>query len=276
MAMKNAGLDITQHTDVDSYFSFCVPLSMLLGFCEDYKHTIINARHELILIRSRNDKNCITAISQVDRDALNGNIELFKVQWRMPHVVSNDVTKLLLLRTLESGRYLTMSFRSWDLYEFLLLQSTTKHSWAVKTATQLEKPRYVIFALQTARRNDMSADVTQFDHCQLTNVKLYLNSEFYPYDDLHLNFDRKKYAVLYHMYTHFRKAYYGCGVVPFLTISNYLQCGPLVVIDCSRKNEAKKVQPSMCKLNSIAKKIYQQILQPIVSFCTIVLLNTIR
>ncbi|XP_020298508.1 uncharacterized protein LOC109862781 [Pseudomyrmex gracilis] len=241
MAMKNAGWDITQHTDVDSYFSFCVPLSMILGFCEDYKRTIINARHELILIRSRNDKNCITAVSEVGGEALDGKIELFKIQWRMPHVVLNNVTKLSLLRTLENGRYLTISFRSWDLYEFPLLQSTTKHSWAVKTATQLEKPRYVIFALQTARRNHMSADVTRFDHCQLTNVKLYLNSEFYPYDDLHLDFDKNKYAVLYHTYTHFRKAYYGCGVVvPFLTISNFLQCGPLVVIDCSRQNEAVK------------------------------------
>jgi len=51
-----------------------------------------------------------------------------------------------MLRTLESGQYLSMAFRSWDLYEFPLLQSTTKHSWA-KTATQLEKPRYVIFAM---------------------------------------------------------------------------------------------------------------------------------
>ncbi|KAG5311096.1 MMP14 protein, partial [Acromyrmex insinuator] len=67
----------------------------------------------------------------------------------MPHVVLNDVNKLSLLRTLEGGRYLSMCFRSWDLYEFPLLQSTTKHSWAVKTTSQLEKPRYVIFALQT-------------------------------------------------------------------------------------------------------------------------------
>ncbi|XP_020297548.1 uncharacterized protein LOC109862062 [Pseudomyrmex gracilis] len=197
MTMKNAGWDTALHIDIDSYFNFCVPLSMLLGFCEDYKRTVINARHELILIRLRNDKNCITAVFQVDREALNGKIELFKVQWRMPHVMLNDVTKLSLLRTLENGRYLTMSFHSWDLYEFSLLQSTTKHSWAVKTATQLEKPKYVIFALQTARRNDMLTDISQFDHCQLTNVKLYLNSEFYPYDDLHLDFDKKKYAVLY-------------------------------------------------------------------------------
>ena len=53
-----------------------------------------------------------------------------------------------MMCALVSGRYLSMAFRSWDLYEFLLLQSTIKHSWAIKTATQLEKPRYVIFAMQ--------------------------------------------------------------------------------------------------------------------------------
>jgi len=91
----------------------------------------------------------------------------------------NEVNKLSLLRTLESGRYLSMNFRSWDLYEYLLLQSTTKHSWAIKIATQLEKPWYVIFALQTGRKNTMSRDVSVFDDCNLTNIKLYLNSEFY-------------------------------------------------------------------------------------------------
>ena len=97
-----------------------------------------------------------------------------------------------MLRALESGRYLSMAFRSWDLYEFPLLQSTTKHSWAIKTATQLEKPRYVIFAMQTDRKNIMSEDVSRFDDCKLTNAKLYLNSECYPYDDLNLDFDKKK------------------------------------------------------------------------------------
>jgi len=51
---------------------------------------------------------------------------------------------------------------------------------AVKTATQLEKARYVIFALQTGRKSIMSRDVSVFDNCNLTNIKLYLNSEFYP------------------------------------------------------------------------------------------------
>jgi len=43
----------------NGYFNFCVLLNMLLRFCEDYRRIVINARHELILIRSRNDNNCL-------------------------------------------------------------------------------------------------------------------------------------------------------------------------------------------------------------------------
>jgi len=141
---------------------------MLLGFCEDYRRVVINARHELILIRSRNDNNCL--IGDPTRES---EIVLFKVQWRMPHVSLNKINKLSMLRALESGWYLSMAFRSWELYELPLLHRTTKHSWSIKTATQLEKPRYVIFTLQAGQKNIMSEDTSRFDHCKLNNVKLW-------------------------------------------------------------------------------------------------------
>jgi len=235
LIMRNAGWDITS-TIPEGYFNFCVPLNTLLGFCEDYKRVVVNARHELILIRARSDNNCL-----VGNPATEPEIDLLKVQWRMPHVILNEVNKLSLLRALESGRYLSMSFRSWDLYEYPLLQSTTKHSWAVKTATQLEKPRYVIFALQTGRKNIMSRDVSVFDDCNLTNVKLYLNSEFYPYDDLNIDFGKNRYAILFDMYARFRKAYYGYDCYEtLLTVVTFLTNGPFVVIDCARQNESIK------------------------------------
>jgi len=34
----------------DEYFNFWVSLSLLLGFCENYRHVVTNACHELILI----------------------------------------------------------------------------------------------------------------------------------------------------------------------------------------------------------------------------------
>ncbi|XP_036143345.1 uncharacterized protein LOC118645746 [Monomorium pharaonis] len=90
---NNAGWDPWYH--VNGYFNFCVPLNMLLGFCEDYKRVVINARHELILIRARNDNNCL-----VGDPAQEPEIELFKVQWRMPHVLLNERNKLSMLRAL--------------------------------------------------------------------------------------------------------------------------------------------------------------------------------
>ncbi|XP_024889411.1 uncharacterized protein LOC112465877 [Temnothorax curvispinosus] len=158
----------------------------------------------------------------------------------MPYVTLNEINKLSMLRALESERYLSVSFHSWDLYEYPMLQSTTKHSWAVKTATQLEKQRYIIFVLQTGRKNIMSQDVSIFDDCNLTNVKLYLNSEFYPYDDMNLDFGKNQYAVLFDMYARFRKAYYGCDFDTLCTVVTFLTKGPFVVIDCSRQNESVK------------------------------------
>ncbi|KYN21467.1 hypothetical protein ALC57_06166 [Trachymyrmex cornetzi] len=230
----NAGWNSRSDTE-EGHFNFCVPLNMLLGFCEDYKRVVVNARHELILIRTRNDNNCL-----IGKPVTEPEIELFKVQWRMPHVVLNEINKLSMLRALES-RYLSMSFRSWDLYEYLLLQNTTKHSGAVKTATQLEKPRYVIFAPQTGRKNVMSQDISVFDDCNLSNVKVYLNSDFYPYGDLNLDFGKKRYAVLFDMYARFRKAYYGIdSFETLLNLLSFIEKGPFAVINCSRQNESVK------------------------------------
>ncbi|EZA62159.1 hypothetical protein X777_06108, partial [Ooceraea biroi] len=235
--LKNAGWDIVHFSNgEEGHFNFCVPLSMLLRFCEDYRRVVINARHELILIRSRNDNNYLRGDAEIQPE-----IKLPKVQWRMPHVALNEINKLAMPRTLESGRFLSMSFRSWDLQEFPLLQSTTKHSWTVKATTQLEKPRYIIFALQTGRKNNIMRSVTRFDDCKLTNVKLYLNSEFYPYDDLNLNFGKKRYAILYAMYARFYKSYYGGNHdEALLPINKFGSCGLFVVIDCSRQSESVK------------------------------------
>ena len=60
--LRNAGWDA--QTTATGYFNFCVPLYVLLEFCEDYKRVVINARHELILIRARNDNNCLTGRSR--------------------------------------------------------------------------------------------------------------------------------------------------------------------------------------------------------------------
>jgi len=160
-----------------------------------------------------------------------------------------------------------MAFRLWDLYEFPLLQSTTKHGPS-RWATQLEKPHYVIFAMQTGRKNVMSEDISRFD-CKLINAKLYLNSECYLYDDLNLDFDKNRCAILYDLYARFCKGYYGYEYLePSLTFMTFLRNGPFVIIDCSRQNESVKSGTVDVRLD-FERRMCPQIQQPIVSSYTI-------
>lgn len=103
----------------------------------------------------------------------------------------------------------------------------------------MEKPRYVILALQTNRKNDLKENATRFDHCALSNIKLYLNSEIYPYDDLNIDFEKGKYALLYDMYVKFQESYYSHNETLLYT-ANFPLYGPFIIIDCSRQNESLK------------------------------------
>ncbi|CAK1585090.1 unnamed protein product [Parnassius mnemosyne] len=136
-----------------------------------------------------------------------------------------------------------MAFRNWDLYEYPLLPTATKHSWSIKTASQLEKPRYVIFCLQTNKKNQKIKDCSVFDHCGVRNVTLFLNSQYYPYEPLCLKFSENKFNILYEMYVKIRQSYYNCPADALLDLSSFKEKAPLFVIDCSRQNDTLKTGP---------------------------------
>ncbi|CAB0044653.1 unnamed protein product [Trichogramma brassicae] len=113
----------------------------------------------------------------------------------MPYVQLSNEYKIRLLRQIDKP--IAMSFRSWELYEYPTLPISTRHVWTVKTSNQLEKPRFVILAFQTNRKAIRENDASLFDHCNLTNVKLFLNSQYYPYNNLNINVAQTQYAALY-------------------------------------------------------------------------------
>jgi hypothetical protein len=237
--LQNAGWTPT-HDDVkiaddNGNFSVCIPLKMIMGFAEDFRKVVLNVRQELVLRRSNTDSNAIFGT-----DAAGVKVQLTKVLWKMPHIVAGDVERLKLLNIIEKKMDLDMPFRSWELHEQPLLQETQRQSWSIKTTTQLETPRYVIVGFQTDRKNNVLKDMSKFDHCHLENIKLYLNSEMYPYDNLNLNFDNNQFALLYEMYADFQKSYYETKSEPVLTPIDFKNFAPLCIIDCSKQKETTK------------------------------------
>ena len=221
------------------YFDVVIPLSMLLGFAEDYNRIVVNAKHELIFTRAISDHN---AIQQTQDEEY--TIKINKLEWLLPYIKVSDKKKIELLNFIAKDRVISTSFRTWELYEYPLLPTTSKQIWSVKTTTQLEKPRFIILGFQTNRKNQKLVNASRFDHCNIRDVKLFLNSQCYPYANLNLDINRNQYALLYEMYANFQKMYYDKQTVePLLTKTQFLNFAPLIVIDCSKQNESLKSGP---------------------------------
>lgn len=229
--------------DSKGNFNFCVPLSSLFGFAEDYKKVIVNARHELVFIRSASDKNAVKWVgeSAADTTPQDVNVKLTKLSWRIPYVTLSNAQQITMLKHMRKGTSIPVQYRTWELHEYPTLPKSKKHSWTVKTASQIEKPRYVIVGFQTGKKNNLKEYACHFDHCTLSNLKLHLNSMSYPYDDLKLDINNNQYAVLYEMYSRFQESYYNTNPSqPLFTKLQFKKYAPIIVVDCSKQNESLK------------------------------------
>lgn len=233
---SNAVLNDVSITNKDGYFNVCIPLRMVMGFGEDFRKILLNVKQELILIRSSTDTNAIINTTK-DEDA---SLILDQISWKIPHISVADAERLKLLRYLQKSMTMEIAFRSWELHEYPLLNKSQSHMWAIKAVSQLEKPRFIILGFQTSRNNDETKNKSVFDHCNLRDVKLHLGSTMYPYDNLHVDFKKNRFAILYEMYAQFQHSYYGSVSEPLFTPEEFLNIAPLIVIDCSHQNETVK------------------------------------
>lgn len=239
-ALQMAGWSPLQPQAIHNYnngkFFAYIPLSFLLGFAEDYKKIIINIRQELILIRSRSDRNCYKTADENNVVTVKVN----KIEWHLPHISVNDNIKLQMMSHLNKDAPIHVPFRKWELHELPALKSSARDIWSVKTSNNLERPRYILVGFQTARRDINNGDVGKFDHENITNMKVYLNADAYPYDNLNLNMQNGNYVLLYQMYANFQKSYYSREKSNPLFDYFQFKNNTIFVFDCSKQNESVK------------------------------------
>lgn len=213
-------------------FNFRIPLALLFGVFADYKNVLMG-KQKIKLVRARHDDNCYK--SSGDKKAA---ITLKTVELKVRHIYPSDAVKLRLLDEIAKNKSIFIPFRNWEIHELPALRTTKKDIWTVKTMS--ERARYVIVFFMNARKDNFKKDCTYFDNLNITDVKLYLNSEVYPYESLNLNFSNRQYTEAYRMYTEFQKTYlgkqYSEPLLDFIAFKNRA----LFVIDCAKQNEALK------------------------------------
>lgn len=236
----NASWSILQNSKLisaDGHFNSCIPLKLLMGVFEDFQKVIINMRQELVLIRSSTDNNAVITTVAGEKP----KIRIDKLAWKIEHIRVDDETKLKLVSQVERGIFLPIGFRSWELHELPTLMQTTQQSWSVKSVGQIEKPRFIIFGFQTDKQKKVDQNMSLFDHCHITNFRVKLNEEVYPYDNLKLDFDKKRWSILYEMYARFQQSYYNKTIgTPCLSPVNFAANAPLIVVDCCYQVDSLK------------------------------------
>lgn len=254
-------------------FSGKLPLKYLMGFAEDYAKGIFNVKQELILIIARNFNNCY--VGEVD-----AKIKIDKIDWRIRHIVPDDRQKLKIMSRMNKDANIQLAYRKWDLYELPALRETSSDVWALRTSTNLEKPRYIILGFQdNSCYNNRAKNATDFTAADISDIRLYLNSTVFPYERWNLDFSKRLCAGAYYSYENFQSSYYGRETAdPMLSFSEYLN-KPIFIIDCNHQPEAIKSSTVDVKLEFQTRKskfpkdikVYALIIHD--SFCNYNILN---
>ena len=156
---------------------------------------------------------CSQLIRKDDNDAMfrtaatgAGKVVLSKLAWSVPIVQPNNVRKVNLYKSIASNNVIPVSFRMRQCETFSLLQARST-VWRLGVSSAPEKLRWVLVGLKTNKSGNQESNAALFDHCNLTNMQVWLNHHRYPSVDM-----ATEYAGVYKSFYDFASRYYGIDI----------------------------------------------------------------
>jgi len=229
---------IIQKPDPKGTFSLRIPLKHIFVFCDDYENVVYGFKHQLTLVR-RGDNDAIFRAAAANV----GKVVLSKISWYMPHVTPNLQEKLALYKTIESKSSFPVGYRMIQC-ESISVAQTRNFTWQLSAKSHVGKPCWIIVAFQTDKSGDQQHNPSIFDHCNLTNMFVMLNSRRYPeidYDDT--NFSQQNFSRVYGHGATLRTKFYNVEELissPNIIPSDYKEMFPMFVFDVRKESEKLK------------------------------------
>ena len=128
-------------------------------------------KHSLTLVRKTDDDAIFRAAA-----AGSGKVSLDKISWFMPHVIPNDAEKSSIYKTIESIAKVPVAYRMRQC-DMLSVSQSTSLLWRLSVKTASKKPRFIIIGFQTAKDGDQTKNPSTFDHVNLKDAYVTLNSQ---------------------------------------------------------------------------------------------------
>ena len=114
----------------------------------------------------------------------------------MPDVIPADAEKFSIYKTIEPKVNLPVAYRTRQC-DMLSIPEPTSFTWRLSVKTAPEKARFIIVCFQTAKDDDQTKNPSTFDHDNLKNGYVMLNSDRYPAVDYDLSFANQKFSRMY-------------------------------------------------------------------------------
>jgi len=217
-------------------FTFHIQLDHIFGFAE-YKRVIYGLRHTLTLTRSSDTE----ALFRSDTPT-NGKVHINDIVWNMPQVQMSPEYLSSMRSIMEQKEPIPLYFRARTSEQTPLTQ-TQKQTWRLSVTGGVEKPRWIIIGFQTARSSTQQQNPAVFDHLDLTNAYVTLNSVRFPIRDLNNNYTKNDYMKLYDGFDAFKQDYHGISSLvggTQVNVSAFKSLFPIIVFDVRKQNEQLK------------------------------------
>ena len=231
-------------------FSFKIPLKHFLGFCEDYKKILYGMQQRLTLTRTGNDnaifkgtKDVGGVVTAID----NGNVDIKRIRWFMPHVIPSDAYRLQLDKIIEKKEKIPVGYRMLQCDSTQVPENQKTFTWRLGVKSSPDIPRFIIIGFQSGKNNLQVQNPAIFDHLLIRNIYVTLNAKRYPDTDYDNDFTKNQYSRIYGDASLFRKKFFNmdelvsnCGIDPIEFKNLY----PLYVFDVTKQSEKLKTSIS--------------------------------
>ena len=160
----------------------------------------------------------------------------------MPHVIPADAEKFSIYKTIETKVKVPVAYKMRQCHMLSVLESTS-FTQRLSVNTAPEKPRFIIVGFQTDKDGNQAKNQSTFDHVNLKDAYVTLNSDRYPAVDYNLSFFNQKFSRMYGDATLFGVKFFGTDELITLfniTPSDYKTLYPLFTFDVSKQKEKLK------------------------------------
>jgi len=106
--LLNSGWNIGDEISTGPHFKFSVPFKNLLGLAEDYKKVLLNCKHELVLMLTKN----LGDVFEQTRNEQTFKMEMTNITWKIPYVTPSGFAKIKIYDIIKSGVNLQIAFRT--------------------------------------------------------------------------------------------------------------------------------------------------------------------